>query len=100
MKKQQPSSTSTTIASELRGPLQRSGNSIKSRKLLTTVDRSLPELFALCTSDGLLKLQETDRVVWELQVDHELFALNIMDIDGDGNDEIIACALDGMTCIL
>jgi hypothetical protein len=40
------------------------------------------------------------RVLWELQVDYELFSLQLMDMTGDGNDELIACSWDGMTYIV
>lgn len=35
-----------------------------------------------------------------MAVDHQVFALNKLDITGDGRDEIIACAWDGQTYIL
>jgi hypothetical protein len=45
-------------------------------------------------------LKTPDRALWELQVDHELFALHLLDVNRDGEDEIIACGWDGMTYII
>jgi hypothetical protein len=45
-------------------------------------------------------LSDGKKSVWEVQLDHELFALCSLDITGDGCEEIVACALDGMTYIV
>ncbi|MBV98950.1 Integrin-alpha FG-GAP repeat-containing protein 2, partial [Eschrichtius robustus] len=38
-------------------------------------------LFALCTLDGTLKLtEEADKLLWSVQVDHQLFALEKLDV--------------------
>ncbi|CAN2391255.1 negative regulation of TORC1 signaling, partial [Pristimantis euphronides] len=40
-----------------------------------------PGLFALCTLDGTLKLmQGSDKLLWSVQVDHQLFALEKLDV--------------------
>ncbi|XP_077157916.1 KICSTOR complex protein ITFG2 isoform X2 [Paroedura picta] len=58
-------------------------------------------LFALCTLDGTLKLMErTDKLLWSVQVDHQLFALEKLDVTGNGQEEVIACAWDGQTYII
>lgn len=58
-------------------------------------------LFALCTLDGTLKLMEgADRLLWSVQVDHQLFALEKLDVTGDGQEEVVACAWDGQTYII
>ncbi|XP_040593901.1 KICSTOR complex protein ITFG2 isoform X2 [Mesocricetus auratus] len=58
-------------------------------------------LFALCTLDGTLKLmQEADKLLWSVQVDHQLFALEKLDVTGDGLEEVVACAWDGQTYII
>ncbi|KAK2528089.1 KICSTOR complex protein ITFG2 isoform X1 [Columba livia] len=58
-------------------------------------------LFALCTLDGTLKLMEgADRLLWSVQVDHQLFALEKLDVTGNGHEEVIACAWDGQTYII
>ncbi|XP_058415044.1 KICSTOR complex protein ITFG2 isoform X3 [Diceros bicornis minor] len=58
-------------------------------------------LFALCTLDGTLKLmEEADKLLWSVQVDHQLFALEKLDITGNGHEEVVACAWDGQTYII
>ncbi|XP_069484597.1 KICSTOR complex protein ITFG2 [Ambystoma mexicanum] len=58
-------------------------------------------LFALCTLDGTLKLMEgTDKLLWSVQVDHQLFALEKLDVTGNGHEEVVACAWDGQTYII
>ncbi|XP_078250241.1 KICSTOR complex protein ITFG2 isoform X2 [Pogona vitticeps] len=58
-------------------------------------------LFALCTLDGTLKLMEgADKLLWSVQVDHQLFALSKLDVTGNGHEEVIACAWDGQTYII
>ncbi|XP_053321468.1 KICSTOR complex protein ITFG2 [Spea bombifrons] len=60
-----------------------------------------PGLFALCTLDGTLKLmQAPDRLLWSFQVDHQLFALEKLDVTGNGQEEVVACAWDGQTYII
>lgn len=60
-----------------------------------------PGLFALCTLDGTLKLmQGSDRLLWSVQVDHQLFALEKLDVTGNGQEEVVACAWDGQTYII
>lgn len=71
---------------ERKGPVKRPGD--------------LSDLHAFSTSDGWLKLREGYRSLWELQVDHELFSLHLMDVTGDGADDLVACAWDGMTYIV
>lgn len=58
-------------------------------------------LFALCTLDGTLKLMEdADKLLWSVQVDHQLFALEKLDVTGNGHEEVVACAWDGQTYII
>lgn len=58
-------------------------------------------LFALCTLDGTLKLMDSsEQLLWSVQVDHQLFALQKLDVTGDGRDEVVACAWDGQTYII
>lgn len=61
-------------------------------------------LFALCTLDGTLKLmeemEEADKLLWSVQVDHQLFALEKLDVTGNGREEVVACAWDGQTYII
>ncbi|XP_048365936.1 KICSTOR complex protein ITFG2 [Sphaerodactylus townsendi] len=66
-----------------------------------TKQRSGSGLFALCTLDGTLKLMErADKLLWSVQVDHQLFALEKLDVTGNGHEEVIACAWDGQTYII
>ncbi|XP_043943554.1 KICSTOR complex protein ITFG2 [Protopterus annectens] len=58
-------------------------------------------LFALCTLDGTVKLMEgTDKLLWSMQVDHQLFALEKLDVTGNGQEDVVACAWDGQTYII
>ncbi|XP_062969175.1 KICSTOR complex protein ITFG2 isoform X3 [Cynocephalus volans] len=64
-------------------------------------DSSGSGLFALCTLDGTLKLmEEADKLLWSVQVDHQLFALEKLDVTGNGCEEVVACAWDGQTYII
>ncbi|KAJ8262014.1 hypothetical protein GJAV_G00161110 [Gymnothorax javanicus] len=64
-------------------------------------DSSKRGLFALCTLDGTLKLMDSsEQLLWSVQVDHQLFALQKLDITGDGREEVVACAWDGQTYII
>ncbi|XP_062990479.1 KICSTOR complex protein ITFG2 isoform X2 [Elgaria multicarinata webbii] len=66
-----------------------------------TKDHCRSDLFALCTLDGTLKLMEgADKLLWSVQVDHQLFALEKLDVTGNGHEEVIACAWDGQTYII
>uniref|UniRef100_A0A7M4F342 Integrin alpha FG-GAP repeat containing 2 n=1 Tax=Crocodylus porosus TaxID=8502 RepID=A0A7M4F342_CROPO len=78
-----------------------------STHLIGSISRGCPiasggsGLFALCTLDGTLKLMEgADRLLWSVQVDHQLFALEKLDVTGDGHEEVVACAWDGQTYII
>uniref|UniRef100_A0A8C5CD88 Integrin alpha FG-GAP repeat containing 2 n=1 Tax=Gadus morhua TaxID=8049 RepID=A0A8C5CD88_GADMO len=58
-------------------------------------------LFAMCTLDGTLKLMDSsEQLWWSVQVDHQLFALQKLDVTGDGREEVVACAWDGQTYII
>ncbi|XP_042326845.1 KICSTOR complex protein ITFG2 [Sceloporus undulatus] len=66
-----------------------------------TKEHSGAGLFALCTLDGTLKLMEgADKLLWSVQVDHQLFALEKLDVTANGHEEVIACAWDGQTYII
>ncbi|XP_045686467.1 KICSTOR complex protein ITFG2 isoform X3 [Phyllostomus hastatus] len=50
---------------------------------------------------GTLKLmEEADKLLWSVQVDHQLFALEKLDVTGNGHEEVVACAWDGQTYII
>ncbi|XP_022109298.1 KICSTOR complex protein ITFG2-like isoform X2 [Acanthaster planci] len=59
-----------------------------------------PSRMAMCTLDGTLMMIEEDKILWSLLVDHQLFALTKLDINCDGQDEVVACAWDGQTYIV
>uniref|UniRef100_A0AAR2K8D8 Integrin alpha FG-GAP repeat containing 2 n=1 Tax=Pygocentrus nattereri TaxID=42514 RepID=A0AAR2K8D8_PYGNA len=64
-------------------------------------DDSKGGLFALCTLDGTLKLMDSsEQLLWSVQVDHQLFALQKLDVTGDRREEVVACAWDGQTYII
>ncbi|GFU13038.1 KICSTOR complex protein ITFG2 [Nephila pilipes] len=54
-------------------------------------------LIAVATLDGTLMLVNGDETLWSFQVDHQLFAITKMDLNGGGDEDIIACAWDGQT---
>lgn len=56
--------------------------------------------YALATLDGTLMLVCDGKIQWNLQVDHQLFAVYGLDVTGDGRDEVVACAWDGNTYIV
>ncbi|XP_063232769.1 KICSTOR complex protein ITFG2-like [Bacillus rossius redtenbacheri] len=56
--------------------------------------------YAVATLDGTLMLVQNEEVLWSIQVDHQLFALDKLDVTGDGAEEIVACSWDGQTYIL
>lgn len=59
-----------------------------------------PVLMAMASLDGAVKLQEENsKMLWTKQTDHQLFALSVVDITGDGLQEIVACSWDGTTYI-
>ncbi|XP_032534938.1 KICSTOR complex protein ITFG2 isoform X1 [Chiroxiphia lanceolata] len=79
------------VSTHLIGSIARGGSS----------ENSGSGLFALCTLDGTLKLMEgADKLLWSVQVDHQLFALEKLDVTGNGHEEVIACAWDGQTYII
>jgi len=54
-------------------------------------------LVAFSTLDGILKMYDGERQVWDLPLQNPIFALAKTDIDLDGTDEVVACAWDGLT---
>ncbi|KAG8175713.1 hypothetical protein JTE90_022465, partial [Oedothorax gibbosus] len=74
------------ISSEILGGITGTTNGIKRNTLI-----------AVATLDGTLMLVDGDETLWSLQVDHQLFALTKLDLLGDGDEEVVACAWDGLT---
>lgn len=60
---------------------------------------SLARRYAVATLDGTLMLVQDENILWSIQVDHQLFALNKLPLTGSG-DNIVACSWDGQTYIL
>ncbi|KAK6183662.1 hypothetical protein SNE40_011096 [Patella caerulea] len=56
--------------------------------------------YALATLDGTLVLAENDKILWSLQVDHQLFSLSKLDVTGNGQEEVVCCSWDGQTYIV
>ncbi|XP_015928264.1 KICSTOR complex protein ITFG2 [Parasteatoda tepidariorum] len=54
-------------------------------------------LIAVATLDGTLMLVDGDEILWSFQVDHQLFAITKLDLIGNGEEGVIACAWDGQT---
>lgn len=49
----------------------------------------------------MLKLmEEADRLLWSVQVDHQLFALEKLDVTGNGHEEVVTCTWDGQTYVI
>ncbi|KAL5503150.1 hypothetical protein EMCRGX_G010057 [Ephydatia muelleri] len=82
-------STSTEVVGDIRRNIANSPTNEGNRHLV-----------ALCTLDGCIRVMMKGGKQWELQVDHSLFAITKLDLTGNGEDEIIACAWDGMTYIV
>lgn len=85
----------------------RTHNKNVSTHLIGSISRGSKEesskrgLFALCTLDGTLKLMDSsEELLWSVQVDHQLFALQKLDVTGDGREEVVVCAWDGQTYII
>ncbi|XP_045581743.1 KICSTOR complex protein ITFG2 [Procambarus clarkii] len=74
--------------------------SIRSRIDSDEDDTGLATSFALATLDGTLMLVHDGKIKWNLQVDHQLFAVCGLDVTEDGKDEVVACAWDGNTYIV
>ncbi|XP_064602402.1 KICSTOR complex protein ITFG2-like [Liolophura sinensis] len=56
--------------------------------------------YALVTLDGTMMLVEDDRILWSLQVDHQLFSLAKLDVTGNGREEVVVSSWDGQTYIV
>ncbi|XP_044729460.1 KICSTOR complex protein ITFG2-like [Chrysoperla carnea] len=56
--------------------------------------------YAVATLDGTIMLVREEVIIWAIQVDHQIFALEKLDITGDGSEDIVACSWDGQTYML
>ncbi|ESO92085.1 hypothetical protein LOTGIDRAFT_121560 [Lottia gigantea] len=64
------------------------------------VNDSCQTYYAVATLDGNLVLAENDKILWSLQVDHQLFSLCKLDVTGNGQEEVVCCSWDGQTYIV
>ncbi|XP_071955455.1 KICSTOR complex protein ITFG2-like isoform X2 [Antedon mediterranea] len=65
----------------------------------SVVDEPQCDKFVLSSLDGNLMMIQEDEMVWSYKLDHQLFSLTALDITGDGKDEVLCCAWNGMTYI-
>lgn len=63
-------------------------------------DESSAPSLAVATLDGILMLVKNGKILWKRTFDHELFAVNCVDLTRDGNEEVVACAWDGNTFVI
>uniref|UniRef100_A0A3Q3G032 Integrin alpha FG-GAP repeat containing 2 n=1 Tax=Kryptolebias marmoratus TaxID=37003 RepID=A0A3Q3G032_KRYMA len=72
-----------------------------STHLIGSITESFMCLFLFSHVKGTLKLMDSsEQLLWSVQVDHQLFALQKLDVTGDGREEVVACAWDGQTYII
>ena len=48
---------------------------------------------------GILSVQKEGEVVWDIYLGHPIFSVQVVDITGDGNKEIVAACWDGFVFI-
>jgi len=76
------------------------------------------DLYAIISVDGTIKVQGINNKMWELQVDHQLFSLSVLELGSKSNynygynfnynnnsgtlkyKELVACSWDGLTYIV
>lgn len=58
------------------------------------------DLMAMVTNDGFLILINGDNILWHCQLEQHVLALKHLDINGDGNDELIVCNCNGLVYIV
>lgn len=64
-------------------------------------ENSYQGICCVTTLDGTLMLiGPNDKILWSLQVDHQLFISNKLNVTSDDQDEIIVCSWDGQTYIV
>ena len=51
--------------------------------------------YAVCTLDGLVGFGRDRETLWRMEIEEEVFGINKMDLNGDGNDEVIVCSRSG-----
>ena len=62
---------------------------------------STPSNFiAMCTLNGTLAVIKDDKLNWSVDLNRNFFAVQKVDITGDGTDEVVFCAWDGETYIM
>lgn len=88
------------VCDNLRPFLRNTRSSVRSCMESNEGETNLASAYALATLDGTLMLVHEGKIRWNLQVDHQLFAVCGLDVTEDGKDEVIACAWDGNTYIV
>ncbi|CAG0881198.1 unnamed protein product [Darwinula stevensoni] len=95
----------TLASSHLRNP-NISSVIIGNIKEAASGEEKQSSLYAVVTLDGTIMLIRDGKILWSvhyrlsMQVDHQLFAMEKVDMTGDGNEEILVCAWDGWTYII
>ncbi|XP_033123033.1 KICSTOR complex protein ITFG2-like [Anneissia japonica] len=82
----------SSITTEISGHLSQGTSVVDEHK-------SQPDKFVLSSLDGNLMMIQEDKMVWSYKLDHQLFSLTTLDITGDGKDEVLCCAWNGLTYI-
>lgn len=60
-----------------------------------------PVLFLISYMDGSIKMQEeSGKLLWEMQLDRQLFPIKSLDITQDGDQDVVISSWDGMTYII
>ncbi|KAK7486416.1 hypothetical protein BaRGS_00022340 [Batillaria attramentaria] len=82
-------------------------NRVRNKEVLTVIVGGIQRgggctatYHALASLDGSMVLVENDNILWSLQVDHQLFVLDKLDVTGNGQEEVVCCSWDGQTYIV
>lgn len=60
-----------------------------------------PVLFLISYMNGSIKMQEeTGKILWEMQLDRQLFPIKALDFSQDGDQSVIISSWDGMTYVI
>lgn len=63
-------------------------------------DASGSSCLAMSTLDGAIILLDDNKMIFDFQVDHQLFGLTKLDISGTGAEAVVVCSWDGQTYIV
>lgn len=59
------------------------------------MDKKTGTPYAIATLEGSLIMARDDKVIWSIQTKRQLFSLHKLDLNSDGNDEIIVTSWSG-----